>query len=233
MRQAPHWNGNLLCAIDCETTGLVPGFHDLVQICIMPVAPDLKPNKDIPFFHMKLIPQYYERIQTELPDVTKRIIVDAKLNGTDPWTAIDRLTEWFYKLNLPEKKKIIPLGFNFGFDSAFILNWLGGYASYGEFFRSDHRDVMTSALFLNDIADWFTEPVPFPKFNLAYVAAKLGVEHSNEKAHDAVMDCLTTIECYRRMMRFKDFCQFCPSTESPQLAQPIDISLESKSNGVK
>ena len=38
-----HLNGNLLCSVDTETTGLRAGYHELIQLGVVPLDGDLKP----------------------------------------------------------------------------------------------------------------------------------------------------------------------------------------------
>ncbi len=200
---AVHLNENLMCAIDIETSGLRPLYHDILQLAIVPVAPNYTPSKQFPYLHLKIKPAHPDRDDELKPGLNKALFVDCINNGMAPETAEERLREWFYKLHLPPKKKIVPLGHNYAnFDRLFIMDWLGGSLSYDEFFRNDSRDTLHAALFLNDLADWHSERIPFPKWNLPYLCAQLGIEHPN--AHDAVADCLATIEVYRRLMRYRD-----------------------------
>lgn len=199
-----HLNGHLLAAIDIETTGVIVGKHDILQLCVLPLGPDLKPSKLLMPFNMRFQPKHPEDADQAALAVSKTKLIDAIRFGCDPWSAVDRFGEWFQKLKLPEKKKIVPLGHNFsGIDKPMIMDWLGGPLSYDEFFRSDHRDTMTAALFTNDQAELVSEPIPFPKYNLPYLANILGVSH--ESAHDALGDCLTTAEVYRRMLSYRQY----------------------------
>lgn len=196
-----HLNGNLLCAVDVETTGLVAGTHEITQICIMPVTPDLRPSKEIPMFHVRMRPM---RDNADLGEMKRENLIKALNDGLLPDRAETRLREWFEKLPLRPGKRITPLGHNYtSFDKAFIVDWLGGPYSYEEFFRHDVRDTMTTALAINDMADYHSKRIPFPKYTLSYVCRVLGFE--NEGAHDAVMDCMATIEAYRRIMRYADY----------------------------
>lgn len=200
-----HLNGNLLCAIDVETSGPRPLYHDILQIALVPVAPDLTVSKQFPYLELKIRPARPERTDGLKNGLNTRLFHDCMANGMPAETAEERLREWFWKLGLPERKKIIPLGHNYSnFDRLFILDWLGGALSYDEFFRSDSRDTMFMALMLNDMADYFSERIPFPKWSLPFLAAQLGVEHPN--AHDAVADCIACIECYRKLMRYREHC---------------------------
>jgi DNA polymerase III epsilon subunit-like protein len=65
-----HLNGNLLCAVDVETTGIIPGFHDLIQVAALPLNADLEPLKTVPPFYMNLKPEYPERADYRAKKVT-------------------------------------------------------------------------------------------------------------------------------------------------------------------
>lgn len=201
-RSAVHLNGNLLVAIDTETTGLIAGKHDILQLAAVPVSPDLTPSQEYQPFNMYIQPKRPENADPEAFKVSKVRLTDAIVNGIEAWSAVDRFSEWFYSLRLPPGKKIVPLGANFQFDQGFLLDFLGGPLSYDEFFRSDYRDVQKVALYLNDVADFMSERIPFPKVKLTYLCSCLKIPHPN--AHDALADCVASIEVYRRLMRYRD-----------------------------
>lgn len=195
-----HMNSNLVCAIDTETTGLVVGKNDMIQLAIIPLTPDFKPNKDFQPFITKL-DQKYGEVDPKAISVNK--LLQFKGVGLDPDSAVDRFDEWFNNLRLPRGKGIVPLGHNYQFDQGFIEDWIGGPYSYSTFFRSDIRDTMLTALHYNDLAEWVNDQIPFPKVQLRWVARRLGVE--NPMAHDAVNDALVSAECYRRFMAFNHY----------------------------
>ena len=192
-----HLNGHLLCVVDVETTGLKAGYHDIVQICVLPLGFDLKPLKKITPFYTTLQPKFPERADAIALRVNKLDMASLIADGIEPYRASDLFEEWFKKLKLPERKKIAPLGHNYPFDRSFIQDWLG-HEAYEQFFDYHIRDTATTSLFLNDHADFHNEKCPYPKQNLKYLASTLGVEHTG--AHDSMNDCLVTAECYRRMI---------------------------------
>jgi DNA polymerase III epsilon subunit-like protein len=56
-------NGNMLASIDVETTGLLAGVHEIVQIGLVPLDGDLNPCENHrPFYH-HICPQYPENAQ--------------------------------------------------------------------------------------------------------------------------------------------------------------------------
>ena len=50
-------NGNLLASIDLETTGTQPGYHEIIQIAVVPLNSDIRPNNDLPVFYQNIKPK--------------------------------------------------------------------------------------------------------------------------------------------------------------------------------
>lgn len=198
-----HLNGNLLCAVDVETTGTVAGFHDLIQVAIVPLDANIRPIKTITPFYLNLTPLRPENVDPKALKVTKLSLAQIILNSMDPFKAADLFIEWFERLNLPmtananARKRIAPLWSNGSFDKSFLMEWLTP-EQYNEYFYFQERDTQALALSINDRYSHHAEPVPFPKVGVNYLASCFGVV--NENAHDALSDCITTAEIYRRML---------------------------------
>jgi len=190
--------GNLVCAVDTETTGLDPRKHDIIQIAILPLGPDLKPNKSYMPFNMHLKPGHPENIDPRAMKVNKIDLNWIMQHGVDPFQAADLLEEWFAKLNLPMYKRILVLGQNYCFDRGFILEWLGPQ-TYEYIFHYHYRDAMIAAMYINDRAASYGEKPPFNGISLNKLCNVLKVE--NIYAHDALEDCKMVAECYRLMLR--------------------------------
>jgi DNA polymerase III epsilon subunit-like protein len=193
---ATHWNSHLLCAIDIETSGTDPERHDILQICVLPLKPDLTPDSRIIPFYIDMQPQ---RLFSEVDPMAMRVnkLDWHKLYETalDPWRVAELFEEWWQKLGLPLKKSIIPLAHNYPFEDKWLTNWLGPISMSHYFYQ--YRDTMALANSINDMADFNNEPWPYPKTNLAYLCSQLKVENINP--HDAMGDCLATAECYKKM----------------------------------
>ncbi len=192
-----HLNNNLLCAVDCETTGDVPGFHDIIQVCVLPLDGMLKPAKGIVPFYCAIQPKRPENIDADAMKRNRQLILDSMTNGLEAYRAADLFDEWIKQLKFGYEKRVAPLAQNWPFDRGFIIDWLGK-ESFSQYFDSRYRDTMVAASFLNDLADFKSEPIPYAKYNLAWLAKTLDVPH--ERAHDALQDCIVTAEVYRRMM---------------------------------
>lgn len=194
---AIHLNGNILCAIDVETTGLRAGYHDIFQICILPLDSNFKPSKTVLPFYTEMLPRRPENTDPKAISLNKTEYAQLLINGLDSDRVADLLIEWFDKLPLPIKKNIIPLAHNWVFDRGFILDWLG-HETFEHIFAPMYRDTMVAASYDNDRADFHVTQIPFPKVNLKYLCSQLKVE--NQRHHDALADCVATAEVYRRMV---------------------------------
>ena len=193
----PHCNGHLICAIDTETTGLVPGYNDLVQMAIVPLNDKFQQNKAVPIFYIDLKPVRPENAHPKAMQVNGLKLANLLTDGMDPFQAADLFETWFKALGLGPNKKIMPLGHNYKFDEGFLREWLGD-ATYEQFFHYEVRDTKSVALFHSDKTWWKADDIQFPKRSLSYVAGRLGIQ--NERAHDALGDAVTTAEVYRRLL---------------------------------
>lgn len=198
-----HFNGNLLCAIDTETTGLDFQTQDMVQIAIVPLNANCLPlkelngNKIYPFYH-NLKPRFPENANKQALSVNRLDLEELARKGLDYFQAADKFEQWFERLGLAEGKKILPLGHNYQFDKNWIADWLGT-EHYNHYFHYHYRDSMVAAQYANDRAVFRHEKAPFPKVSLSYLSNCLEV--GNQEAHDALSDCLTTAEIYRRLLQ--------------------------------
>lgn len=197
-----HLNGHILCAIDTETTGLRPRYHEIVQLALLPLDARLNPLKDVPHFDILIKPEYPNRIEKE----AVRKIGQEKWNmaitmGIPREAAVDLFEEWFfYKLGIADGKRITPLAQNWKFDYEF-LDELFGWELRNERFDSRSRDTFTVAQFLNDQADFDAEKIPFPdNQQLSNLARRLNIEVESDMTHDALYDCHLTAKVYKAMV---------------------------------
>ena len=198
-----HWNGNQMCAVDTETTGLDAHWNEIIQICILPLTSNLEPRKDVLPFCIDMKIDCIERIDPEAMKVNKLDLATIQLRGFDKEKAKDLLREWIVKLNLPITKagtpcKIMPLGQNYAFDRDFIIRWLG-IEMYNELFDYHYSDTMTTANYLNDRAAMHGENTPFKKVNLSSLATFYKIDHENK--HNALSDCVCCAAVYRKMLQ--------------------------------
>lgn len=197
-----HFNGNQLCAIDTETTGFDPSYHEICQFSVIPLDSNIKPRTDVIPFDVLMKLDFPERADPEAMKVNGRTIAELQLKGFDKLKVIDMFDDWKQRLKLPYKagggqKQIIPLGQNFSFDMGFIKAWMNDDV-YRDHFHYHYRDTMHTAAYLNDQAAMHGEKVPFSKIRLIYLAYQLNVDH--ERAHDSLEDARITAEVYRKLL---------------------------------
>lgn len=192
-------NGNVLCAIDVETTGLTPNYHEIVQLAAVPLTPNLDPIPDISPFNMYARPWHPERASPEAMAVNRLTIEELMLKPNLSQVA-DCWDEWFRALDLPVGKRLVVLAQNAAFDTSMIRAWLGE-PSFNRYFERRSRDPMIAAAYLNDKASWQARPLPFGNVGLASLANKFGIDNSGH--HDALNDCLVTAKVYRELLRME------------------------------
>lgn len=192
-----HLTGNLLAAIDFETTGRRPGYHEIIQIAITPLNHELQSHPDAPIFYLNIRPNHPERCEKGAFYVHGIDLDMLQLHAPSQDRAVDLLCDWFNNLDLPQNRVVVPLAHNWAFESAFLKGWLGPDL-VDQMFHSHGRDSMGLAAAINDRAFFQGEKVVFPKLGLVALAAQLGIEYEN--AHDALADCGATAELYRRLL---------------------------------
>jgi DNA polymerase III epsilon subunit-like protein len=208
-----HHNDNLLVAVDVETTGLESGYHEIVQIAVVPLGDDFEWYRPMMFFSHNMRPNHPERMNPEAMRVIKKsddsldygMVVTEKAalarfvnEGIDQDRCADLFMDWFEKLRLKPKKKLIPVGHNLQFDMPMIKAWLGKEA-FEYIFDPRCRDTMGVSLFWNDVDGFRGDRCTFKDVRLGSLCVSLKVE--NLKAHNAFDDAIATARCYGRMVK--------------------------------
>jgi DNA polymerase III epsilon subunit-like protein len=194
-----HLDGNILAAMDYETTGTVPGYHEVIQVGIVPLDADLRPSKVVrPFYH-NIAPLYPERQEHGAGDVHKLDLNWLQENAPSHERVADLLVDWWEKLDLPVGRKVTPLAHNYEFEAGFSRGWLG-HDLFNDLFYWGARDGMRLAMSMNDRAAFAGEPLPFNLVGLEALCKKFGVV--NENPHDALADSYAEAEVYRSLLLF-------------------------------
>lgn len=193
-----HLNGNIMCAIDIETTGRMPGFHEIIQIAVQPLDSMLEPMAGIRPFYTTIAPEYPERAEKEAQSVHGLNLQELKINSLDQWKVADLFDEWFQSLNLPYRKSIVPLAHNWAFEAGFLKAWLG-IECVNEMFHPHPRDSMLLAISIND-RSVMSGGSPVYK-SVALVAMCKQLEIVTIQAHDALSDALAEAKLYQTLLR--------------------------------
>ena len=142
-------NGNLLASIDLETTGTQPGYHEIIQIAIVPLNSDIRPLQELPVFYQNIKPKFPKRASKAATAKHGITIEDLVLEAPESEKVEDMLVEWFERLELPFGKVLVPLAHNWAFECSFLKAWLG-VDMVDKVFHSHARDGMLTAIHLND-----------------------------------------------------------------------------------
>lgn len=177
-------NGNLLCSVCIDTTGRTPEDHDITEICIVPLNrmferdkrysifyAMIKPDNDFPKKKHYRAKEAYIRPHQARSKVT--VYRHASTYGAKSFEVADGLEFWFKKLGLKPTKRIMPLTYDWAFTGSHIRKLLGD-ASYDDIFDYRVRDILPLALAENDNAEFNLAPVPFPKVDFSFIAARSG-----------------------------------------------------------
>ncbi len=198
-QQLANLNGNVMAAVDIETTGRIPGWHEIIQIAIVPLTSELRPIEGVSPFYRLIKPAYPERAEKralEVSGLSIELIMDTAL---DSFAIAERLDEWFNRLELPFERRLEPLAHNWAYEKGFLTDWLG-VEDVDHYFHFHPRDTMQTAIFLNDYACFSGGLPPFRAVGLSDLCRQLGIV--NEKAHDALADSVACAEVYRRLLSF-------------------------------
>lgn len=190
-------NGNVLAAVDVETTGLLDAYHDLIQVAVLPLDHNLDPLPVAPFY-ANLRPLHPERADPEAMKVNGLDMADLMLAPSAVQVA-DHFDEWFERLNIGVFKKLVYLTQNAPFDVSFLRQWLG-IQGFEKYFTRRGRDTMFTALSINDKAVWRNQAIPFSRVGLKDLCQHFGIPLDNH--HDALADCIATAKVYRELLRF-------------------------------
>ena len=140
-----HLNGNLLASIDFETTGLRAGYNEIIQIAVVPLNADLRPNPELrPFYH-NIAPKFPERSEAGAGRAHGLNLEDLMLHAPSSEKVADLLVDWWERLDLPAGKTLVPLAHNWAFEASHGKAWLGDEL-FSQLFHGHARDGCCSPL---------------------------------------------------------------------------------------
>jgi len=189
-----HLHTNIIASIDLETTGTVPGYHEIVQIAVVPLGNNLEPV-GTPFNRL-IKPEFPDRADPKALEING-LGVEALADEPDGDKVSDLLDEWFTGLGCGGR--IIPLAHNYIFEHGFLNAWLGA-KQFNRLFHYLPRDGMLLALSLKDKCALAGLPEPFNSVSLTNLCEVYGIV--NEKPHDALADAIAEAKLYRALLGF-------------------------------
>jgi hypothetical protein len=197
-----HMNNNLMCSIQIRTSGPNPGEHEILQLALMPLNRFLKVHEEIPVIDMKFKLEYPGNLDMDYCRLKQSDIAECAVRGIDKYKMVEIFDRWYREIRLPFRKKILPLGYDWGSVKPFLVEWLG-QALYDEIFAPECRDVLMCALFMNDRAGVRVEKIPFAKTDLGYLCSCARIEHIDKNA--PLSDCDSVAQLYDHLLRLGAF----------------------------
>jgi len=193
----PYLGHNRLVAVSIKTSGPDTKLHEIIQICVFPLNHNFDLAKDI-------IPFY-----TDIQPVKSRLNIDYKYirverfkellqHAPTPQVVAGLFDDWMEKqIRLDDKKKLLPVVYNWAGMRPFIKNWLGT-ENFNYYFSERYRDIYSIALFCNDFADMKLGDVPYLKTTMVTVAKTLRVEY--ERHDETILQCKSISQVYKGLL---------------------------------
>ena len=178
---------NIFAAIDLETTGLAPAWHEVLEIAIVPLNPD--------FTVSTVIPEFTCRIRAEHPERADSTALNTnRLKPTEGENIADvraELVQWAMENGITS---ITPLAHNLAFDMAFVKT---AFPEFSRILSHHGRDSMRLALAMNDVFQAQESDMRFGSVSLGSLKLALGVE--GEVQHHALEDAKDAAHVYRKL----------------------------------
>lgn len=185
----------MICSIDTETGGLTPYFHEVLDICMLPLLDDFTVNESVRPFQVEIRPEFFDRLDPKALEVNGHTVEELQKRTIDKATATNMFKEWFE--TEMRRVKIEPLGWNWTFDRMMLAGTLKGI-NFNQYFFYRVRDGQNVATYLNDRSRLITGQSVFSSCALTNVAAKLELEYPGK--HSALGDAKMSAQVYRKLV---------------------------------
>jgi len=185
----------MICAIDCETTGLTPYYHEMVDLCILPLTDTFDPVDHVQPFIVEVKPEFPDRAEKKALSVNGHTLDELMARTVTREIAVNMFTDWFAR-TIPKGQKIEPLAQNWFFDYSFITAAFRGL-NLRDFIFYRVKDTQRVAEYINDRARLNGTSMPFSSTSLGSVSKALGIV--NPAPHQAEGDCITCAQVYKAL----------------------------------
>lgn len=182
-----------LVFVDCETTGLKAGFHDIIQFACIALKSNFDIDKTINPFYMFIKQKRPENVDPKAMEINKISLDEVNKLGFGNVKAIELFEEWAAKF----QGKLHPIAHNYPFDKGFMIDWLGT-ETMENLFDYHYRDSQAAAEYINDRQMFQNGKPVFDKVNLRYLCKQLNVPYNT--GHDALNDCVAGAQVYKKMI---------------------------------
>lgn len=173
--------------IDLETTGLVAGTHEIIQIGAVLFDNDLEPMDTFMSYVKPLKPKLFSKEAQDVNGLTLDFL------EIQPVPAIARTAFTCWLEDASEGTPLVPLGHNYHFDQAFLTMLLGP-DKYNKLLSYRYEDTCMVIRYLTRVGK-----LPAMSSGLQAGLDYFGIKRT--EPHDAVSDCLATLELYKKLIK--------------------------------
>jgi DNA polymerase-3 subunit alpha (Gram-positive type) len=170
--------------IDIETTGLIKGVHEIIELYVGIYNEKFKITDT---FHSFINPTREDLFTSEAKKINKISIEKLKASPT-PGEVRGDFIEWHEDICLGEV--MVPLGHVYPFDAGFLELFLGKF--YNEIFDYHYKDTSVISNFLMDAG-----LIEQGSSSLVRLTEIYNIPH---KAHSAEGDALATLQLYKKLI---------------------------------
>lgn len=189
-----HVNNNLICAIDIRVGGTDPMTSDLLEICVLPLNHSFKVSVDFGLFHTKIQPAW--PVDRKVSGLGKEALVE-HTSAPDSVLALEMFERWFFELNLPKHKKIMPLVWDWSHVFPYLKIWMPG-SNFGDFIHESVRECLPLLNYVNDRQSLMGQEVTFKHPTFGQLCARSGVEHIERNS--VLSNCKALSDAYRHIL---------------------------------
>lgn len=180
-------------AFDCETGGLDPKRHSLLEIAFVVCDENLNV---IDTLNLKLKDQKTNATFSVTPGALACNKIDIIEHNKSAITYEEGKAQLLAFLEKHKDNKFIPLGHNVNFDFGFVYEYLMPKVEFDKFVDYHIRDTAVLGGCLKDCS---IGP-DGRKYSLSHWAAFLNIPIDEEALHSALVDVLLTIEVYKKIV---------------------------------
>lgn len=176
--------------IDVETTGDIPGTHEIIQIGAITFDNDLVPSERFMSYIRPLRPSLFTVEAFNVNGLSLDFLADK------PVPAVVRTAFTCWLEDVANGEQLVPLGHNFdGFDNLFLKHFLSP-EKHKKIFSYRSEDTCKILRYLKRRGSI--------KIESSSLDAGLKLFNiKRDKPHDAISDCLATLELYSKLVNLE------------------------------
>ena len=186
---------NKIVAVDTETTGLTPAYHEVIDLAIVPLTFSFDLDKSIPPLVLQIRPTFPDRAEADALAVNKYTIEQLMERPLTRAQAIDQIFDW--RTTHYGRRKLEPVAQNWAFDRDFIQQLIAPH-NIRTLFGRVVRDTQRCAQLFNDRAVYKGQKEPFEYARLTSITAAFEIQH---EAHTAYGDAVAAAMAYQKFVQ--------------------------------